>query len=253
MAWDATLYIVFLNVLFPLLQQLILNWVESDPKRWSGNYFYLHLKSNVRNTRSFLQLYFIRYHIINSRFLCRHKLIPLRQSLDALACILWNHPVLDWPCHQLSLPSLGYWAMLWALSAKNCNHLASARHLVLFESHTTATGSFHSFFKSPQALTLPTDDPNSCISDKVKSWRVPPNSGVSTSNFSISSSMEFSLPSPLKKVSGVIKRRKRREREQRASTKKIQSIFKRSRSHCFYSGFYEILWRPCNVLGCPGN
>lgn len=55
-----------------------------------------------------------------------------------------------------------------ALSAENSNYLTSDGHLILFQSYTTVTESFRRFLKSPQALLLPTDEPNSHIPDKVK-------------------------------------------------------------------------------------
>lgn len=154
-------------MLFSFLHQSILRCVKRDPIRWSRNYFYLQLKNNSSDSISFSQLHFTRDYIISSYFHSRHKLIPLRGSVDALNCILWMCPILGWPCHQLSLPC-GNREMPECLVCWKFQPLTSDGHLILFQSYTTVTESFRRFLKSPQALLLPTDEPNSHIPDKVK-------------------------------------------------------------------------------------
>lgn len=96
--------------------------------------------------------------------------------------------------------------------------LTSAGHSVPFQSHTTATVSFHSPLKPLQAHALPTEAPQSCSPEEFKSWRVPPNSGFSTSDFSESPVMWFSITPWLKRGSGEINKQDLETEDPEAST-----------------------------------
>ena len=137
---------------------------DSDPVRWSRNYFYLHLKNNWRDDRSFSQWHFARDHIISSYFHSRHKVSPLRESVETLTCVQWTRPLCWVSCVSSFLcpPWAAYWVMPLCLVCWNPTISLQLSVLILYNHH------FHSFCKSPQALALPTDDPNSCIPDKIK-------------------------------------------------------------------------------------